>query len=178
MKFIKPILIIVSTAIITHLLLIIYWANNSPNSPYLRVAELLEVNKFHVVNESFGKGILQFESQDLRYGVCHYALNEQALILNATINNGFGIVTVYSQFGEALFSINSRQTKMENLRLALLLEGAPNNLPDGLVFHRIKSSKGMVVVRLATSDQSYNANVELQLKMANCQVIDDVVESD
>lgn len=171
MRFIRPLLILILTAIFSHLALIVFWSNGNADSPYLRASGLLEQHKFHIISDDFGTDILQFESQDLRYAICHYDLNEQALILGANINDGFGILTVYSEIGEVIFSINSRQTKMAKLEFALLLEGAENNLPSGMVFQRIANKKGMVVIRLAVSDAAYNERVTLQLASASCVAV-------
>lgn len=171
MRFIRLLLILVLTAIFSHLALIVFWPNTKSDSPYLRVSKLLEPHNFFVISDDFGADILQFESQDLRYAICHYNLDDQALLLNADINDGFGILTVYSEFGEVLFSINSRQTKMQQLKFALLLEGADNNLPTGMVFHRIKKNKGMIIIRLAASDTAYNEKISQQLASASCDAV-------
>ncbi|MGL1922061.1 MAG: DUF1254 domain-containing protein [Hyphomicrobiales bacterium] len=171
MKHLFSILIVFLMAISTHLAIIVFWPSTQTGSPYMRVAELLEPHKFHQISDDFGGDILQFESQDLRYGVCHYDLDDEALILSANINDGFGILTVYSEFGEVLFSINSRQTKMEQLKFALLLEEAENNLPTGMVFHRIAKPKGMVIIRLAVGDKAYYGNIAQQLATATCDAV-------
>lgn len=171
MRFIRPLLILILTAIFSHLALIVFWSNGNVDSPYSRVSNLLEPHKFYAISDDFGADILQFESQDLRYAICHYDLNDQALILSANINDGFGILTVYSEIGEVIFSINSRQTKMAQLEFALLLEGAENNLPSGMVFQRIASEKGMIIIRLAASDAAYNEKVAQQLASASCVAV-------
>ncbi|MBL1419155.1 MAG: DUF1254 domain-containing protein [Alphaproteobacteria bacterium] len=171
MQFIRPLLILTLAAIFSHLTLIVFWSNGNANSPYLRVSSLLEPHKFYTLSEDFGADILQFESQDLGYAVCHYDLNDQALVLNANINDGFGILTVYSEFGEVIFSINSRQTKMAHLEFALLLEGAENSLPSGMVFQRITAKTGMIIIRLAVSGAAYHERVAQQLASARCDVM-------
>lgn len=170
MRFIRPLLILILTAIFSHLALIVFWSNGKVDSPYLRVSSLLEPHKFYMISDDFGADILQFESQDLRYAICHYDLADQTLMLSANINDGFGILTVYSEFGEVIFSINSRQTKMAQLKFALLLEEAENDLPSGMVFQRIADKKGMVIIRLAMSDAAYNDKIGQQLASARCDV--------
>ncbi|MBL1240759.1 MAG: DUF1254 domain-containing protein [OCS116 cluster bacterium] len=171
MRFIKPLLILILTAVVSHLALIVFWPETKTDSPYSRVSELLEPHKFFIISDDFGADILQFESQDLRYAICHYDLHDQSLMLSANINDGFGILTVYSEFGEVIFSINSRQTKMAHLQFALLLEGAENNLPTGMVFHRIENSKGMIIIRLAVSDVAYDEQIGQQLASASCDAV-------
>lgn len=168
MRLFRPFLVLVLTAIFTHLAIIVFWPETNSDSPYLRISKLIEPHKFFIVSDDFGADLLQFESQDLRYGICHYDLQDEALVLSANINDGFGILTVYSEYGEVLFSINSRQTKMQQLKFALLLDGAENNLPTGMVFHRIRDKKGMVIVRLAVSDKAYYDKIETQLASATC----------
>lgn len=168
---IKPLVVVILTAVFTHLALIVFWPSTNADSPYLRVSNLLEPHKFYTISDDFGADILQFESQDLRYGICHYDLKDQALMLNVNINDGFGILTVYSEFGEVLFSVNSRQTQMAELKFALLLEAAENNLPTGMVFHRIAAPKGMIIIRLATSDTAYNEAIGRQLTNATCDAV-------
>lgn len=171
MKFLKPLIILILTAIVTHLSIVVFWPQTNSDSPYLRISKFIEPHKFFILSDDFGADLLQFESQDLRYGVCHYDLDDEALVLNANINDGFGILTVYSEFGEVLFSINSRQTKMQQLEFALLLENAANNLPTGMVFQRIHSKKGMIIIRLAVSDKAYYDKIEQQLASATCQAV-------
>lgn len=171
MRFLKPFIVLILTAIVSHLAIIIFWPETNSDSPYQRISRLIEPHKFIILSDEFGADLLQFESQDLRYGICHYDLDDQALLLTANINDGFGILTVYSEFGEVLFSINSRQTQMAQLRFALLLEGVENNLPTGMVFHRIEKKKGMIIIRLAVSDEAYNEKVEQQLTSASCEAV-------
>lgn len=171
MRFIRPLIVMTLTAILTHLAIVAFWPDTNSDSPYKRISNLVEPHKFFILSDDFGADLLQFESQDLRYGICHYDLVDDVLLLSANINDGFGILTVYSEFGEVLFSINSRQTKMQQLKFALLLEGAENNLPAGMVFHRIKAKKGMIIIRLAISDKAYYERIEQQLTSATCEAI-------
>lgn len=171
MRFLKPLLVMILTASVTHLAIIVFWPETNSDSPYLRISKLIEPHKFYILSDNFGVDLLQFESQDLRYGVCHYDLNDEALLLSANINDGFGILTVYSEFGEVLFSVNSRQTQMQQLKFALLLEEAENNLPTGMVFHRIQQNKGMIIIRLASSDKAYYDKIEQQLTNATCEAV-------
>lgn len=174
MRYFKFIFILLFSALTSHLAIILFWPSTTAETPYKRMVSSLNVNKMALISENFGSDILQFESQDMRYAVCHYALDKQALIINSKIADSFAIITIYSEFGEALFSINTRQTKLLNVKLALLLEGAENNLPEGVVFHRIKNPKGMVVIRMAVPDTAYYQKIGEQLQTATCTTLNDV----
>lgn len=171
MKIILPLLVLIFTTLVSHLAIVVFWPSSQLDSPYSRISDLLEPHRFYQISDDFGGDVLQFESQDLRYAICHYDLSDEALVLSANINDGFGMLSVYSEFGEVLFSINSSQTKMVQLKFALLLNGADNNLPSGMVFHRVAQPKGMVIIRLAVGDKAYYKNLEQQLASAKCDAM-------
>ncbi|MCJ8323082.1 MAG: DUF1254 domain-containing protein [Rhizobiales bacterium] len=171
MKYIRAIILLLISAIITHLAVVVYWPSPVSDSTYMRVTASFEPNKFYILKDGFGDDILQFDSHDLLYGICHYELNDEALVVKADINDGFGILAVYSEFGEILFSINSRQTLLSEINVALLPVDAVNNLPDGMVFHRVASNKGMIIIRLALSEKAYTEKVENQLMGATCEPV-------
>lgn len=171
MGLFKAISLIIFSAVISHFAIVMFWPAPNEDNAYTRVSSRFDANKFYILRDGFGENILQFESHDLLYGICHYDLNDEALILSADIRDGFGILTVYSQAGEVLFSINSRQTLLDKLTIALLPVDAENNLPDGMVFHRIEENKGLIIIRLALSDMSYVDKIEEQLIGAKCQPV-------
>jgi uncharacterized membrane protein len=122
-----------------------------------------------------GQSILVEPSPDISYAFCRFDISALPLKVSAPIPDSYWSVSVYSNTGENLYTINDAQTGVR--RLELVIADASQSLPEGggivdlqeeATLYSSPVRQGLIVLRGFIPDRSQRRTIESIVESASC----------
>ena len=123
-----------------------------------------------------GPSIFVEPSPDISYAFCRFDISAQPLKISAPIPDGYWSISVYSDTGENLYTINDAQTGVR--RLELVIADASRAVPDGGAILDVQEDSilypspvryGLVILRGFIPDRSQRKIVDSTIASATCE---------
>jgi uncharacterized membrane protein len=122
-----------------------------------------------------GPSILVEPSPDISYGFCRFDISALPLKVSAPIPDSYWSVSVFSDTGENLYTINDAQTGVRRLELIIADRsnpvpegGAILDVPEDSILYPSPVRYGLVVLRGFIPDRSQRRIIDSTIASATC----------
>ena len=139
-------------------------------------------NTLQLISNETDRGRLMVEpSPDISYAFCRFDIAARPLMINAPIPESYWSVSIYSDTGENLYTINDAQTGARQLQLMVAREGDVSarqgselsggeilDVPAETIIFPSPVSTGLVIIRGFIPDRSLKEHIDQMVGSANC----------
>lgn len=172
----------------THLGVVLFSPGVSMASVMKRFHTAAPSNAMTVLGADVVGTVLRENNPDIVYAVCPYDLSGGDLLVDASIPEFYWALSIYSDRGDNVYTLNDQQAGVSHLRFRLQLERPVLDLQelvagdeeeeeaaelkiqtkDDTVLVKSPSEVGVVILRAFLPDQAYRARVTEQLAASSC----------
>lgn len=173
-------LIIVLSAIITHLVLILGEPKLKNEKIWKVIKNEIPLAQLSLLDEKLGNTIPQFQTLDpnFEYGFCRFDLTHGGFVLSLPVNQFYVEAIVYSDKNEYLFTAdynsayeNILSLYILNNRQILALQNTLPKIADYAQFYKSTIDEGYLMMRFFTPNQSAHDQAKLLLQQGECKTI-------
>src|SRR5690606_15084229 len=122
-----------------------------------------------------GPSILVEPSPDISYAFCRFDISARPIKISAPIPDSYWSVSIYSDTGENLYTVNDAQTGVRQLELVVVDGsasgpdgGAILNVPEGAFRYSSPVRHGLVILRAYIPERSQRKLIESTIASASC----------
>jgi uncharacterized membrane protein len=122
-----------------------------------------------------GRSILVEPSPDISYAFCRFDISTQPLKVSAPIPDSYWSLSIYSDTGENLYTINDAQTGVRRLELVIVdaLQAEPEggailDVPEDSFHYASPVRHGLVLLRGYIPDRSQRQIIDSTIASATC----------
>jgi len=172
----------------THLATVLFSPAVSMVSVMSRFHSAAPTNQMTVLGPDVLGTVLREPNPDIVYAVCPYDIAAGDLRIDASIPEFYWALSIYSERGDNVYTLNDQQAGVSHLRFQLQLERPVLDLQemvsgdeeeeeaaavkiqtkDDTVLVKTPTSSGVVMLRAFLPDQAYRARVTEQLSASSC----------
>jgi uncharacterized membrane protein len=172
----------------THLATVLFSPAVSMASVMSRFHAAAPLNRMTVLGPEILGTVLREPNPDIVYAVCPYDLQAGDLLIDASIPEFYWALSIYSNRGDNVYTLNDQQAGVSRLRFRLQLEKPAFDLQevitgdedaeeaaevqiqtkDDTVLVKTPTADGLVMLRAFLPDQAYRARVTEQLAASSC----------
>lgn len=128
-----------------------------------------------IQSASSESSILVEPSPDISYAFCRFDVSDSALRISAPIPDSYWSLSIYSDAGENLYTINDAQTGVRQLHLLVTnaesSEAGAGAIPDGpkeSIRFASPVPRGLVLIRSFIPERSLRAIIDATVASARC----------
>ncbi|MGI9415819.1 MAG: DUF1254 domain-containing protein [Hyphomicrobiales bacterium] len=162
-------------AVVVHLGVVIFVPGVDTGQKMAELEAAGEVNMLHRLGASGDKLTpLTEPSPDLAYAFCKFDIRDRPLLIEGKIPPTYWSVSVYSETGDNVYTLNDRQAGVPSIKLMIVREGdtfepsTSGDRPDDAIVVRTPTSTGLVLFRAFIPDRSQLDVVERHLAASKC----------
>ncbi len=162
-------------AAIVHLSLVLFVPMLDIGARMAQFETTSEINTLKKLSSANDKNTMLIEpSPDISYAFCRFDLSSKPVQVSAPIPDSYWSVSVYSDTGENIYTINDTQTGVRNLKLLIVnadsQDSVSNNalVKDAITFAS-PALTGLIIFRGFVPDRSRRAEVDNIVAAARCQ---------
>ena len=160
-------------AAVVHLFVVIFVPGVDSGQKMARLAAAGEVNKLHPVSSTAAEqGLLTEPSPDMVYAFCKFDIGSRPLIIRGNIPPSYWSVSLYSETGDNVYTLNDKQAGVETIRLMVVTSDEAferEGRPENTIIVRSPSTTGLVLFRAFVPDQSQAAAIAGHLNASECK---------
>ncbi len=162
-------------AVVVHLGVVIFVPGVDTGQKMAQLTAAGEVNTLHRLGSTGEKGTpLTEPSPDLAYAFCTFDISERPLLIEGKIPPTYWSVSIYSETGENIYTLNDKQAGVPTIKLVIVQEDADidsgnrGERPEDAIIVRTPSMTGLVLFRAFIPDQSLHDMVQRHLDNSKC----------
>ena len=162
-------------AVVVHLGVVIFVPGVDSGQKMAQLEAAGKVNMLHRLASSGDKVTpLTEPSPDLAYAFCKFDIRERPLLIEGKIPPTYWSVSVYSETGDNIYTLNDKQAGVPSIKLVVVNEDAeiePSNSgdrPEDAIIVRAPTSTGLVLFRAFIPDRSLHEMVGRHLDNSTC----------
>ncbi|MGF7160283.1 putative membrane protein [Rhodoligotrophos appendicifer] len=172
----------------THLAVVLFTPGISMESIIGRVFTTAPLNSMVVLEADATPTILREANPDLVYAVCPYDISVQPLSISTKIPEFYWSISIYSDRGDNVYTLNDQQAGVSALDFRLELEPPTLDLTqlvasdeeeeatkeaavaaaDNIVHLETPTERGVVLLRAFLPDPAYRSRVTAALQASSC----------
>ena len=162
-------------ALVVHLGVVIFVPGVDTGQKMAQLEAAGEINTLHRLGSTGDKIVpLTEPSPDLAYAFCKFDIRKRPLLIEGKIPPTYWSVSVYSETGENIYTLNDKQAGVPTIKLVIVQEDAeiesPNSgdRPEDAIIVRAPTLTGLVLFRAFIPDHSLHDMVQRHLDSSKC----------
>ena len=160
-------------AAVVHLFAVIFVPGVDTGQKMAQLEAAGEINKLHRISvRETDTSLLTEPSPDLAYAFCKYDISERPLLVQGAIPPSYWSVSVYSETGDNVYTLNDRQAGVEQISLMVVNAGETfeeDERPENTIIVRTPTATGLILFRAFVSDRSQSGLIERHLDASECK---------
>ncbi len=160
-------------ATVVHLFAVIFVPGVDSGQKMAQLEAAGEINTLHRISmKGTDPTLLTEPSPDLAYAFCKYDIKSRPLLVQGAIPPTYWSVSVYSEIGDNVYTLNDRQAGVDKISLMLVDASETfedEDRPENTIIVRVPTATGLILFRAFVPDRSQSELIERHLDASECK---------